>query len=629
MLMVGVLFGFSVASAASYSFQNNLSLGSTGPDVVALQTLLESKEFLTMPSGVAKGYFGNLTQASLSRFQAANGISPASGYFGPLTRSFVNSQTIVTVPTTGCQYDPSTGAIIKKYDVNTGAQICPPPTPAPSPSPAPAPSNNDEGRLTHVDTTGGTDSSVDEGDINAKVLAIRADAEDGDISINRVDVDFDLTSSTGSSNLKKYIQSVSIWLDGKKLSTQSVSDGDRDDRTTSFRFSNLKGKIKEGDSARLYVTINAINSVDDSEKGQDISVSIPRNGIRTITGDNIFDSYPSGTDLDHSFSVNEQSDGKITLTSDENENAEKTVEASDRNSTNGIEILDFDLKSKDKDNTIREITVNLDAIAATSTATSSKMINTVHLFANGKELDDASIKSGHDSVTFDDLDYLIKADKTVHFEVKADVNRIDGINFHEGDAIKTTIGSDDIDAEDSNGDDSDVSGGAEGGMVIFRTEGISLSDPSSTVSMNNLGSALPDDSIGEFTISFKINAFGDSIYVPLTSERATTTDPTLAGLYYSLEDANGARVMDGTSTAAVARISGGSIVSLGGTNYLKINDGQSATLKLSLSFDPIENGYYRAELEAVNFHSASAATPDRQSKASPEFDYDTNFVNIQ
>ncbi len=76
---------------AAYSFASNLTIGSKGADVTALQTILVSKGHLTMPAGVAMGYFGPLTQAALGKYQAAVGISPTAGYFGPRTRAYVNS----------------------------------------------------------------------------------------------------------------------------------------------------------------------------------------------------------------------------------------------------------------------------------------------------------------------------------------------------------------------------------------------------------------------------------------------------------------------------------------------------------------------------------------------------------
>ena len=78
----------SGGSSSSYSFTRDLTVGSKGADVTALQNWLGSKGYLSV---AATGYFGALTKAALAKFQAANGISPAAGYFGPKTRAFVAS----------------------------------------------------------------------------------------------------------------------------------------------------------------------------------------------------------------------------------------------------------------------------------------------------------------------------------------------------------------------------------------------------------------------------------------------------------------------------------------------------------------------------------------------------------
>lgn len=69
------------------SVSQDLTLGSSGSGVVTLQSKLVSQGYLTMPPGVGFGYFGPLTQAALSNYQAAQGISPSVGYFGPITRA--------------------------------------------------------------------------------------------------------------------------------------------------------------------------------------------------------------------------------------------------------------------------------------------------------------------------------------------------------------------------------------------------------------------------------------------------------------------------------------------------------------------------------------------------------------
>lgn len=63
-----------------------LDIGSRGADVVTLQTTLEQKGFLTMPPGVAKGFFGTLTRQAVAKYQASVGL-PADGVFGPLTKA--------------------------------------------------------------------------------------------------------------------------------------------------------------------------------------------------------------------------------------------------------------------------------------------------------------------------------------------------------------------------------------------------------------------------------------------------------------------------------------------------------------------------------------------------------------
>ena len=100
--------GQSTAAPAAYNFTTDLTIGSKGSAVTDLQSFLESKGVLTMPAGVAKGYFGNLTKTSLAKYQASVGISPAAGYFGPKSRAYVNSLAVApatpatpTVPTSG------------------------------------------------------------------------------------------------------------------------------------------------------------------------------------------------------------------------------------------------------------------------------------------------------------------------------------------------------------------------------------------------------------------------------------------------------------------------------------------------------------------------------------------------
>jgi chitodextrinase len=73
---------------ASGSITQNLQLGDSGAQVIALQTFLKSVNYLSMPRGVTEGYFGSLTKEALAAFQLATGL-PNTGYCGSLTRAMI------------------------------------------------------------------------------------------------------------------------------------------------------------------------------------------------------------------------------------------------------------------------------------------------------------------------------------------------------------------------------------------------------------------------------------------------------------------------------------------------------------------------------------------------------------
>lgn len=74
------------------------------PDVKKLQQFLNNNGYMTSLTGAgSKGnesdYFGLATQKALIKYQQANGISPASGYFGKLTRAKLGTVNISTTNT--------------------------------------------------------------------------------------------------------------------------------------------------------------------------------------------------------------------------------------------------------------------------------------------------------------------------------------------------------------------------------------------------------------------------------------------------------------------------------------------------------------------------------------------------
>lgn len=115
-------------TAQSPSFFRDLELGATGEDVRDLQKFLNGKGFKITEEGPGSPgnettKFGSLTKKALAAFQAANGISPASGYFGPRTRTAIESAPAPTTPSpspVAPSPSPSSPAVMLDRDLTKG-----------------------------------------------------------------------------------------------------------------------------------------------------------------------------------------------------------------------------------------------------------------------------------------------------------------------------------------------------------------------------------------------------------------------------------------------------------------------------------------------------------------------------
>lgn len=89
----------SIVLNSSLILTRDLFLGSGGEEVRQLQRFLNTNGFALTEVGPGSfgnetNYFGPLTSSALAKFQAANGILPAHGYLGPITRALIFVQTL-------------------------------------------------------------------------------------------------------------------------------------------------------------------------------------------------------------------------------------------------------------------------------------------------------------------------------------------------------------------------------------------------------------------------------------------------------------------------------------------------------------------------------------------------------
>lgn len=84
----------SNGSSGSNLFNKDLELNDIDEQVRSLQKFLNNNGYVVAEIGPGSpgnetNIFGPLTRDALINFQSSNGISPAAGYFGPITRQFI------------------------------------------------------------------------------------------------------------------------------------------------------------------------------------------------------------------------------------------------------------------------------------------------------------------------------------------------------------------------------------------------------------------------------------------------------------------------------------------------------------------------------------------------------------
>jgi len=101
---IQTLSGGSTSSGSCFTFTMNHQMGQTGSQVKEIQKFLNSHGAQVSAAGAGSmgnetTYFGAKTKAAVAKWQAANGVSPAAGYWGPISRAKANSMCTGT-PTT-------------------------------------------------------------------------------------------------------------------------------------------------------------------------------------------------------------------------------------------------------------------------------------------------------------------------------------------------------------------------------------------------------------------------------------------------------------------------------------------------------------------------------------------------
>ena len=611
--LVASTFAFAVAPIAAQAqttFSMDLTIGSTGADVTALQNWLIGKGY-SIPAG-ATGYFGAQTQAAVAAFQAANGISPAAGYFGPITRKAVNDMGGSTGGSTG---GGSTGGDDFEGD--------------------------EEGYLDEIDQISSySTEEVGEGEEDAGVLGVEAEAVDADQMITRVTVEID--TPTGADDLDDLVTDVSLWLDGEELGRMEVDEAshDQSDDEYTFRFTGLEGVISEGETGELVVAVSGVSNLDSGDSGDGWTVAIPADGIRAVSPNGVDDTY--GSLIDELFTVESFASAndvelEVSIGDDSPEGQVVNIDAS--SDTDGVELLQFTIEADGSDLEISEIPVTLTVSGDDDV---DGIVNRLTLEIDGEEYAENVVTSATAAtITFDDLELEIADGDEVLVTVTADLNDTEGTGtsaFDDGDTVKAEVTASNVDmieAEDESGEDvsnTDAVGTALGDEMAAYDTGIMVTFVSAEESVVD-GGVNGFDGTGTFEIVFDVEAFDGDVYVSdnAVATTATTipdTTVTSAGVRYYVDGA-GTATTDDLSTVVTFEEESGTVTDSGVTNGVKITEGSVGrfTLTATRTNDNTgDAGLYRVLLKAITW-----ATTDNSTQNVYDFnldDYKTDSVSI-
>lgn len=569
-----------------------LTMGATGADVTALQNrLLADGEMI--PAG-ATGYFGNQTRAALASWQGKHAVSPAVGYYGPITKAAMDAS---CVPADTDDTDEDTDEDDDSSDMTLSG----------------------EASLDTMEMDSASDDEVEEGAEDAEIGMLTLEFTNGDAEISRLDVALKTTlKTTGGEDPWDTFEEIQLWVDGDMIASVDASDEDDylDEDAGSLRFSNLDLFAGEDEEVEITIAATVMNSVDLTGTSDDWTVQV--DSLRFFDADGVATTEDSGMDFRatgaQSFSVNEAGfDDELIIKTSSNDPDASTLMVEDSSKSDWYTVFVFDL---DTDDSINDIEINNVAFNVTTDGTSTvgKVIDDVEITIDGDSYDDWAYEDTTDGTTrrIDvdvDGDHVIDAGDRVEVEVMLRFKSANGTNYTTGEKVSLATVNTEFDAEGA--DDVVAEGSASSDTHTLLTEGIDtdMTDASAVVTTGTNN----NDDYATFEIEVEITAFEQDVYIK--------TDGS---------DIDAVVVNNASATTSVASVVLDSSAEES-NNRFEINEGETETITLTVTYGPgvaYSGETVRLRLNSIGFYPSSTSVVKTTQTTLPASDYRTGFVTL-
>jgi peptidoglycan hydrolase-like protein with peptidoglycan-binding domain len=533
-VVAGLSFAL-VSAAVGYTFSNYLSVGSTGADVVALQTWLMANGYSipAIASGAAsKGYFGSQTKAAVVKYQASVGL-PSTGFVGPLTIAKLNGGASAPVAM-GCP---------------TGF-IC---TPAAGTSPvvtAPAGTISTPGIAgTIAASLWTTPSGVTAYKGQAyDVAGYKLQASASDMAVSSVALDFDTrlwlyaSSITLKDETGAVVGQISN-LSAANFSELTVGSDYRVSVPTNF-------VVKATQSKYITVNINFLGVTDRTST----TITITKAQIRAVDGTGVTDTETISDA--RAFSYQSTNIAQLVVTTDPSSPASGVIQVSTAAQTMNVPLAVYDVKSQNQPATLQQLTIGL--TLSSSTLPIGNLFTNVQIKAAGLTYSASSLSTT--SASFTNLAIPLPADVYVPITITATLAQ-DTNNLYDNVYVTTNLNTSVL----TNGTptnlvavDSTYNNIVSNSVTLtsnpqaFSAAGVTASNlTASNVTYNN-NSTTAASSTGSFTMSWSLTAGNNPIYVSKTYGTAVTATTTGGLTFTSASFRDNDSTNDGTTYFYVA-----------------------------------------------------------------------------
>ncbi|MBU6427053.1 peptidoglycan-binding protein [Patescibacteria group bacterium] len=636
-----------VAGAQAYQFNTNLTVGSTGPDVVALQTALIAAGYnipAVASGAAAKGYFGSQTKTAVMAYQSAHSI-PNTGFVGPLTRAALNAGTTATAGGTSTTVASCPAGFTCTPTTPTPVAVtcpvgytCTPTTPGTAPVEGSTQGITTPGVQGIMSVTQGpvSISSAYAGQTMIPVLDARIQAQYSDLAVQAVQVD--LGTSTAIYNYvysKIYLidPSTNKVLTSEPLNSSTVvqSSSNYIVGLSGFNFIVPKGTFKD-----LQIAVDTYPTIL-TQYLQTWYMGIDANGIRAVDGAGInqygplnggpvtYNGGPSGS-VAQAIVVNQN----LTLNASANIALDSTSPlVSSIPVTNvttgqylGLPVLVFDVNSQGDNLHLHSVSVNIN----TTGSSSGGSVSAAYLYQGSTPIMSGTVTcTGNNcSASFNNIPdgttgAGIPINQTVPFTVKVDVNGLTATGSSENVTASTSA----MIVYNSADSSVTVNGSAQGNQLSVLGSGLNLSlsgTPTITKTQTSSNSTTGSTTFS-YVATFNVvaQAVGQTVTFSLPASATasfgtTSTSKTLAQIYQNQvavtgNGANPDNTANNFNPALIAAYVAPNNTTTSGNNFtLGIN--QSVTIPVTYSFTVTDPGAntYSVQLQGVGYNTGSATT---------------------